>query len=514
MLMTPLKILATASAYTALGWFGLILAIPPGYASPIFPASGMAVALALHQGTTILPGIWLGAFIINLVIPWQQNQFSNTSILTASFVASGSALQAYCAGLLAVRISGNAWKHLETERDIALFLVFTGPVACLISASTGTFALYAADILKHGDWLLSWWNWWLGDTLGVMVFTPVTLTLLMRNNSPWKERIRTIAIPMILTICLVYSTYFGVTRWDTGIVALLFATLLQVMMLSMTGRTAVIEKRVHEQTLEVSRAKAQLERLNQSLQERVNDSVSALRQQDQILISQSRQAAMGEMIGNIAHQWRQPLNALAMLITNIQLAQHDNELTNEYLDESAETANRLIQKMSATITDFRNFFSPDKEIVTFSALEQIAQTEGLVHAAFKNSNISINVDGSRDIKLLGFPNEFSQVLLNLLDNAKDAMLDKGFLPGRIDITLEDKNEMGVVTVRDNGGGIADAVLDKIFEPYFSTKKMGTGIGLYMSKMIIERSMGGTITAQNVKGGCEFNIAVPMGAHQP
>lgn len=260
---------------------------------------------------------------------------------------------------------------------------------------------------------------------------------------------------------------------------------------------------------ELELKQAQLEELNRSLQERVEEAIAELRQKDQVLISQGRQAAMGEMIGNIAHQWRQPLNALSMLITNLQFAQSNNELTPQYLEESAATANRLIQKMSTTINDFRNFFSPDKEKVVFSAGQQVRNAVELVDAAFRNSNISITIDTGTDCNLYGFPNEYSQVLLNLLNNARDAIIGTGSQQGKIIISVTQQNDMGVVTVRDNGGGIPEAILDKIFEPYFSTKSMGTGIGLYMSKMIIERNMNGRILVNTSQEGTEFVIYTPL-----
>lgn len=221
-------------------------------------------------------------------------------------------------------------------------------------------------------------------------------------------------------------------------------------------RTMMLEREIAERTQAqemLAAQQAELERLNQSLQMRVDEAVAELRQKDQILISQGRQAAMGEMIGNIAHQWRQPLNALAMLISNLQYAQQDNQLTARYLNESAATANRLIQKMSTTINDFRNFFAPGKEMVSFSAMAQIRQAVDLVDAGCRNSTIAITVNAENDCILKGFPNEYSQVLLNLLNNAREAIVGTGSLEGRIAITLREQEGMGVVTVRDNGGGI-------------------------------------------------------------
>ncbi len=269
-----------------------------------------------------------------------------------------------------------------------------------------------------------------------------------------------------------------------------------------------ISERLLAQT-QLAAKQEQLETLNQTLQQHVAEAVNELRHKDQVLITQGRQAAMGEMIGNIAHQWRQPLNALAMLISNIQLAQRDRELTDEYMEKSAETANRLIQKMSTTINDFRDFFSPDKRMVPFSARQQIQQAIELVEAAFKNNNINISIETEGDCCLQGFPNEYSQVLLNLFSNARDAIVEARPAHGCINVMLREQGNMGIVTVRDNGGGISQSILDKIFEPYFSTKSRGTGIGLYMSKMIIERNMNGRIEARNIEGGCEFSISTPL-----
>ena len=253
----------------------------------------------------------------------------------------------------------------------------------------------------------------------------------------------------------------------------------------------------------------ELETINSSLQERINKAIGEIREKDQVMISQSRQAAMGEMIGNIAHQWRQPLNALAMVLGNIQSAYQYNELTSEYLNKAVESGNRLLQKMSTTITDFSNFFRPDKEITTFSARDQIHHAVALVETGLINQNITVHFDAPQDLMLTGFPNEYSQVLLNLLSNARDAIKQSNAAAGCITIRLYESAGQGCVSVRDNGGGIPGEVIDKVFEPYFSTKEMGTGIGLYMSKMIIERSMNGHIEVHNIEEGAEFIIVTPM-----
>ncbi|MDD2467943.1 MAG: HAMP domain-containing sensor histidine kinase [Desulfobulbus sp.] len=253
----------------------------------------------------------------------------------------------------------------------------------------------------------------------------------------------------------------------------------------------------------------QLEQLNQSLQERVRMTVAELRSKDQLLINQGRQAAMGEMIGNIAHQWRQPLNTLALVLTNIHDAHEDGELTAEYLAGCITTGNRLLQKMSSTINDFRDFFLPNKVKMPFSAEQQIRLAIEMVAESFAHNHIKINLAADQECILFGFPNEYSQVLLNLLNNAKEAITDAARENGQIHVTLTARQGMGVVTVEDNGGGIPKDILDKIFDPYFSTKPMGTGIGLYMSKTIIERNMQGRIEARNNAAGSNLSVMVPL-----
>jgi C4-dicarboxylate-specific signal transduction histidine kinase len=265
---------------------------------------------------------------------------------------------------------------------------------------------------------------------------------------------------------------------------------------------------------ELARKNQMLALTNQQLEVLISERTTELRQKDQLMISQNRQAAMGEMIGNIAHQWRQPLNALAIQLVNIKAAYQFNELTAEYIDKSVNNGDRLIQKMSDTITDFSNFFRPDKEIVTFSMLKQIKHAITLVEATMAKHNVSVHLDATKDVMLTGLPNEYSQVLLNLLANASDAITASGVSAGKITIRLYEQEEQGCLAIGDNGGGIPVNIMGEIFEPYFSTKSMGSGIGLSMSKMIIERSMNGHIEVNNITGGAEFIVVTPLAEKLP
>ena len=277
----------------------------------------------------------------------------------------------------------------------------------------------------------------------------------------------------------------------------------------------IIERNHAEQLLknthdELEETQGELLHVNETLEKRVAQEVLKNMEQKRMLIHQSRMAAMGEMIDNIAHQWRQPLNTLSILLFNFKDAYQYNEMDETFLEKNVADGNRLIQKMSSTINDFRNFFHPDKEKKVFSAMGQISEAVALVEASFKHNGISIHIDVPDDLMLSGFPNEYSQVLLNLLSNAKDAILKhRPLISGKVNIVLARQCDQGCISVIDNGGGIPQNILGRIFDPYFSTKEKGSGIGLYMSKMIIEDHMKGSITATNIEGGTEFRISVPL-----
>jgi signal transduction histidine kinase len=218
---------------------------------------------------------------------------------------------------------------------------------------------------------------------------------------------------------------------------------------------------------------------------------------------------MGEMIGNIAHQWRQPINALALLLMNLKDAQQFGEMTDQYLASQIERGDQLIRKMSTTIDDFRNFFRPHRDKQAFLLSAAVRDALSIIESAYEQHRIEIEVSIREDAAVLGFRNEYTQVLLNLLSNAKEAIEARKVARGRVQIVIDCDGREARLTVRDNGGGIPPDVLPKIFDPYFTTRDGGTGIGLYMSKMIIESSMKGGIEARNTTDGAEFSVLTPV-----
>jgi signal transduction histidine kinase len=223
-------------------------------------------------------------------------------------------------------------------------------------------------------------------------------------------------------------------------------------------------------------------------------------QAERITIHQNKLASMGEMISNIAHQWRQPLTHLSYIIMNINTAHKHKKLDDIYLKNKSDEATDQLEYMSQTIDDFRNFYSPQKEKTQFSTKQEIQKAINIVSSSLKAKNITIEVLGS-DINYHGYSTEFSQVILNLITNAKDALIQNNTKEPKIIITIK----KDLISICDNAGGIDNKIKEKIFEPYFTTKSKGTGIGLYMSKTIIEKHFNAQLTQKNQNNGSCFDI---------
>lgn len=236
-----------------------------------------------------------------------------------------------------------------------------------------------------------------------------------------------------------------------------------------------------------------------------------LEKQNALMVHQSRFASMGEMIANIAHQWRQPLNALGLLLQNLELAYEKNMINEEFIHRVINKGNYLTSSMSQTIDDFRNFFQPKSTVEIFKVSSSLNSIVEMLNPSFKSKNISIEQDVDKSTCVTGSSNEFAHVILNILNNAKDALLENGVDEKKINIAVFKNKGLVQIEITDNAGGIKDEILDKVFDPYFTTKDegQGTGIGLYMSKSIIENNMNGSLNVQNIQNGAKFVIRLKL-----
>jgi signal transduction histidine kinase len=254
----------------------------------------------------------------------------------------------------------------------------------------------------------------------------------------------------------------------------------------------------------------ELRRLKSNLEREVAETVEMMLNRDAMLISQSRQVFTGEMVANISNQWKQPLNALSIIIQSIKDSYDYDELTSARLDEKVRLSVELIDYLARTIDDFRDYFQPGKQMQIFDLRILIEKTINFIEYSFETDSVRLQLDLANNCHTTGYPNEFSQALLNILINAREIMKQRNIPePERLlKICLFSENHNSVITVEDNAGGISPENLSRIFEPYFTTKKeKGTGLGLYMSRNIIEVNMNGRLTVSNTENGAKFRIEI-------
>ena len=272
------------------------------------------------------------------------------------------------------------------------------------------------------------------------------------------------------------------------------------------------EKIVEEKTLELKIAKQQLEELNSSLENRIESEINKNTKQQIILMHQSKLAQMGEMIENIVHQWRQPLAQINSLVLLIDMELNRNKFTNSILENKLGEIEVLTAHMSKTIDDFKNFFSPNKQKNIFEIENAIQKALDIVRGVVHLYHIKTTINIGKDLKCYSYLEELQQVILTILNNAIEALILKKIPSGEISIDVYKQDNNIVINIQDNALGINIKHLDKIFEPYFTTKRkaQGTGLGLYMAKMIIENGLLGTLNVENKLNGACFTIKIPQG----
>jgi PAS domain S-box-containing protein len=269
----------------------------------------------------------------------------------------------------------------------------------------------------------------------------------------------------------------------------------------------ITERKRAEEKLQ--RQKQLLQELNDTLEKRVEEEVGKNREKDIMLIQQNRQAALGEMLDHIAHQWKQPLNSISLIVQELEESSLYGELTNEIVGETVGKTIAMVQHMAQTIDTFRGFYRPDKERKVFNIKESIDQALAFIAPAFRFYSIAVELDVDPGLTAFGYPKEYAQVLLNILANARDVFMSRATEKPRVIVRAFAEGNNAVVTIEDNGGGIPEAIKERIFDFYFTTNEAdgGTGIGLYMSRNIIEKNMGGKLSAENTDIGARFRIEI-------
>lgn len=252
-----------------------------------------------------------------------------------------------------------------------------------------------------------------------------------------------------------------------------------------------------------------------SIQSEMRKEAETNREKDILMIYQSKQAKIGEMVGNISHQWKQPLNTINLILMNLYDDYKFQELSEEDFKEAIDKLMNIVKNMSETIKDFTDFLKPNREKAEFNLDESVHLALNLMEASLKYNNISVQLNVDENLKLLGYQNEFSHVLFNILNNARDAILESRVQNKLISVKAWTEGEFAILEITNTGEPIPENIIGNVFEPYYTTKeeKGGTGIGLYISKIIVEQRMNGSIEIENTDMGvcCRISLKAQEGA---
>ena len=498
----------------------------------IFMAEGFALAAVLLYGRSLWIGIFIGQFILALS--------SGMSVLPSAIISSINAVEAILAVVLFTKFGLN--RSLSSMRDIVglsfLIIFVLQPFSSLL----GSITLLSFSLIETQEYMKSLFSWWFGNSMGQLLITPFILYLYNNYKNTTKSEfisiglffvvlmyltiiyfeIKYLPLLMGLTLILViyltikkglhystfaiiiisfvsiYSTYIKVGLFSgedliQNIISLNFYILSHIVLVLFIGTI------FKEKELEIHKNIEMEKKLFQS----------------------EKMAAMGEMIGNIAHQWRQPLSVISTGATGMKVQKEFGLLTDELFNNTCEVINNNAQYLSKTIDDFKNFIKGDRIKKVFSLTNSINSFLNLVNGTIKNNNIKIVLDLDNKIELNGYENELTQCFINIFNNAKDALKESTVSKdnGIIFISSSTKENNVIVKIKDNAGGISTKNLPRIFEPYFTTKHsmQGTGLGLHITYNLIVDGMEGKIEVKNINyeyqdekyAGAEFIITLPV-----
>jgi signal transduction histidine kinase len=496
----------------------------------IFTSEGFALAGVLLFGRKLWLGIFIGQFFLTYnALPL----YGTTSIAIINSVEAILAVTLFKYFKLNIQLLSTK----DVFGLIGLIVFVLQPLSAILSNSI----LLNFSLIAPSEFYKSVFSWWFGNIMGQILITPTLILLYTR----WKSvkiieligvglffastsYLFQVVIP-ILNVSLLLSVTLPLIIYISSQKGLEYATFSVVTITMVTLYLMQINKGIFSSPSEIDNIinlnfyfLSQMlllliigtlfherKRRESELKSLVAKEVAKNKEQTNIMLQQSRLAQMGQVLNMIAHQWRQPLNNLLLINDLLVYKYEKKKLTDADVKEFNEESTLQIKQMSGTIDDFRDFFHPRKVKAQFLLNDVIEHLLLIMQPIFKASEITLIFKEEKEIYLYGYSNELAQAILNILYNAKDALIEHALVEERIiEIQLIKENHKILLTITDNAGGISEDIIHYIFDPYFSTKeeKNGTGLGLYMSKMIIEKHMGGELSIKNNGKGATFTIA--------
>jgi signal transduction histidine kinase len=508
----------------------------------IFAAEGFSMAAVLIYGKKIWPGVFIGQLLISIS--------EQVPLGAALWVSTINSLELFVVWYAFKKLKLN--RSLESIQDVlGLFFIIIF-IAQPFSAFFNTSVLYLFSITNHASYWFSLFSWWFGNTMGQLLLTPALLLLYTHYKeihyastlfflALFALLVYTIlfivpiySLPIIITITMPLIIYISIIRnvliGDLAIVVMsvisLYAAYCHVGIFSINGTienlinlnffilshiliVLIIGTLYHENI----KTHIELAELNKVLENKVMEQVDKLNRQNIIMAHQARLASMGEMMGMIAHQWRQPLNSINSNVAVIQYLVKEKIPTDPLLSEKLENITTQTRFMSDTIEDFSKFFHPNKSTIHFNPETTLHRVLKIIEGEIAQIKIILpETEGisEKEMMLHSYENEYLQVILTILHNALENFKVNKIQNPMIRFDFTTTQTAVTLSIQDNGGGIRTQTIDQIFDPYFTTNHTGknSGLGLYMAKLLIEESMAGSITVSNKEGGACFEITVP------
>ena len=497
----------------------------------IFASEGLALASAIFWGKKVWLGVFLGQFILAYS--------SSLGFSTSFFISIINAIEVVIGVSIFNRYSLD--KHLLNLKDIFGLVVIIVVILQPFSSILGNLILLFTDNIESSSYFSSLFSWWFGNIMGQLLFTPFILLLLLNYKNiklydymlyvlsftlfvyilelkvivenlsllltftipavilivSKKGILYGVALPVIIAIISTYSVYIGVGAFSVNsmidnIININFFILVHISLALVSGGLFE-ERKVREMYL----------------RDTIDKEVAKNRQQELLMLQQSRLAQMGEMISMIAHQWRQPLNNLSLISQTVVLKYKKGKLDDKTILYFEKASKKQITYMSNTIDEFKDFFKPEVDKKIFNIYKSTDGAISLLSPILAKNGIKIVHNKCNNCFTEGYPNKLGQSIINIINNAQDALIDNSVKDALINIFYTKDDKYIKLYIEDNAGGIPKDIIERIFDPYFSTKsdKNGTGIGLYMSKIIIEEHMNGKITVCSVDGVTTFKIVL-------
>lgn len=505
----------------------------------IFFPEGISLAFSVIFGYIAFLGVFIGQFVLAIT--------SGLSFLPSLFISIINGVEILIAYFVLIRI--NLLKRLDTLKELYILFAVIFFVLQPFSAILGNLTLLTFDVITQKQFLKSLVSWYMGNTIAQALIAPPLIYTYFHNKN---ISIKNLAISTLLGGVIGYTlffvlkiSYFSLLLGITLTISLIFATFFDIFYTGIFllvlyasvlasfkfGNFQFFTKDITENLININfyffahifiiytyiflikekeKYLKQLKELNASLEDKIQKAVEENQKQQELLHKQAKFAQMGELMSMIAHQWKQPLNAIALQIQTTYVKNQLGKLKDEDIENCFNETQEKIKSMSNMLHSFSQLFKPKSQKHQFFINEAIQRAIDLIKPALEDNKIKLILELNEEISINGYLEELGQVILNILTNAKDALEQTNKEEKYIKVSTKRLGNKIKISIEDNAGGIPKDIINKIFDPYFSTKSnVEKGLGLYTAKVLVENHFNGEIFVENTEEGARFTISINL-----